>query len=97
VLAGAPTEFTSTLLGREKLGKTEVVVLKLVPNNDQSLVKTMKLWVDNTTWMIKKVDIADVNGKQTEYMVTEVKTNTGLQDSDFTYQLPEGTEVVDLR
>jgi outer membrane lipoprotein carrier protein len=97
VLAGAPTEFSSTLLGKEKLGKAEVVVLKLVPTNDQSLVKTMKLWVDNTTWLIKKVEIADVNGKQTEYIVTEVRTNTGLQDSDFTYQLPEGTEVVDLR
>ena len=97
VLAGAPTEFSSTLLGREKLGKAEVVVLKLVPNNDQSLVKTMKLWVDNATWLIRKVEIADVSGKQTEYVVTEVKTNTGLQDSDFTYQLPEGTEVVDLR
>jgi len=97
VLAGAPTEFSSTLLGREKLGKTEALVLKLVPNSDQSLVKTMKLWIDNSTWLIKKVEIEDVNGKQTEYVVTEVKTNTGLQDSDFTYQLPEGTEVVDLR
>jgi len=97
VLAGAPNDFMSTLLGTEKLGKAEVVVLRLAPSNDQSLVKTMKLWVDNSTWLIKKVEIADVNGKQTEYMVTEVKTNMGLQDSYFTYQLPEGTEVVDLR
>jgi chaperone LolA len=97
VLAGAPKDFTSTLLGTEKLGKAEVVVLRLVPTNDQSLVKTMKLWVDNSTWLIKKVEIADVNGKQTEYMVTEVKTNMGLQDSCFIYQVPEGTEVVDLR
>jgi outer membrane lipoprotein carrier protein len=97
VLAGAPTEFTSTMLGKEKLGKAEVVVLRLVPTNEQSLVKTMKLWVDNNTWLIKKVEIADVNGKETEYVVTEVKTNTGLQDSCFTYQMPEGTEVVDLR
>jgi outer membrane lipoprotein carrier protein len=97
VLSGAPTEFSSALLGREKLGKVEVVVLKLIPTNSQSLVKTMKLWVDIATWLIRKVEIADVNGKQTEYMVTEVRTNIGLQDSEFTYQPPEGTEVVDLR
>ena len=97
VLTGAPTEFTSTLLGIEKIGKVDVAVLKLVPGNDQSLVKMMKLWVDNSTWLIKKAEISDVNGKQTEYVVTEVKINTGLQDSRFTYQVPEGAEVVDLR
>ncbi|MBM2840369.1 MAG: Outer rane lipoprotein-sorting protein [Bacteroidetes bacterium] len=97
VLTSAPTEYTSTLLGSEKIGKTDVVVLKLTPKNDQSLVKTMKLWVDNATWLIKKAEIVDVNGKQTEYLVTEVKVNTGLPDSRFTYQAPEGAEVVDLR
>lgn len=97
VLTGAPAEFTSTLLGKEKIGKVDVAILKLVPQNDQSLVRMMKLWVDNATWLIKKAEITDVNGKQTEYVVTEVKINTGLPDSRFTYQVPEGTEVVDLR
>jgi outer membrane lipoprotein carrier protein len=97
VLTGAPTEFMSTLLGNEKIGKTEVVALKLAPKNDQSMVKTMKLWVDNSTWLIKKAEIVDVNGKQTEYLVTDVKINTGLQDSRFMYEVPEGVEVVDLR
>ncbi len=97
ILTGAPSDFTSTMIGRDKIGKTDVMVLKLVPNNDQSMVKTMKLWVDNSTWLIKKAEIVDVNGKQTEYLVTDVKINTGLQDSRFTYQVPEGAEVVDLR
>jgi outer membrane lipoprotein carrier protein len=97
VLTGAPTEFASTLIGKERIGKTEVVALKLIPRDAQSLVKMMKLWIDNSTWLIKKAEIVDVNGKQTEYLVTDVKINTGLQDSRFTYQVPEGTEVVDLR
>ncbi len=97
ILTGAPSDFTSTMIGKDKIGKTDVVVLKLVPNSEQSMVKTMKLWVDNSTWLIKKAEIVDVNGKQTEYLVTDVKINTGLQDSRFTYQVPEGAEVVDLR
>ena len=97
ILTGAPTEFTSTLIGKDKLINTDVLVLKLAPSNDVSMVKTMKLWVDNSTWLIKKAEIVDVNGKQTDYLVTEVKINTGLQDSRFIYQVPEGAEVVDLR
>ena len=57
----------------------------------------MKLWVDNSTWLIKKAEILDVNGKQTEYVVTDIKTNVGLEDSRFTFQVPEGVEIVDLR
>lgn len=97
ILGGAPTDFTTTLLGNEKVGRTETVELKLDPTNDQSMVKSMRLWVDNSTWLIKKAEIVDVNGKETEYVVTDAKTNVGLDDSRFTFQVPEGVEVVDLR
>jgi outer membrane lipoprotein-sorting protein len=39
----------------------------------------------------------DANGKKTEYVVNDIKLNTGLQDSRFAYQIPQGVEVVDLR
>jgi outer membrane lipoprotein carrier protein len=97
VLTGAPSDFNASLLGREKLGRTDVVVLKLIPRNERSAVRSMKLWVDSSTWLIRRVEIVDVIGKQTEYLVTDAKLNTGIQDSRFTYQVPEGTEVVDLR
>ena len=97
ILSGTPEEYASTLLGTEKMGASEVCALRLVPRNEGSLVKTMKLWIDTSTWLIKKAEIVDVNGKQTDYLVTEVKINTGLQDSRFVYQVPAGTEVVDLR
>lgn len=97
ILTGAPIDYISTLLGKDKIGKTEVVALKLTPKNEQSLVKTMRLWVDNSTWLIKKASIADVNGRQTEYLVTDVRINMGIQDSRFVFEVPEGVEVVDLR
>lgn len=97
ILMHSPTEYTPSILGKDKIGKTDVLVLKLVPRNDQSMIKTMKVWVDNATWLIKKVEILDVNGKQTEYLITDLRINSGVKDSLFTYQIPEGVEVVDLR
>jgi chaperone LolA len=97
ILSGAPTDFTAALLGEDRIGKTETVVIKLTPKNEQSMIKTIKLWVDNSTWLIRKAEINDVNGKDTEYLVTDIKINTGVEDSRFSYQVPEGAEVVDLR
>jgi len=97
ILTAAPDDFSATLIGSEKTGKGEAVVLKLMPKDDQAFVTSMKLWVDNATWLIRKVEFVDINGKETEYTVNEMKVNIGLQDSRFTYQIPEGVEVVDLR
>ena len=57
----------------------------------------MKLWIDDGEWMMKKVELTDVNGKVTTYTVTDARVNIGLPDSRFKYQIPEGTDVVDLR
>jgi outer membrane lipoprotein carrier protein len=97
VLSAAPEDFTPTLLGNEKIGDTEAIVLKLLPKDDQSFLESMKLWVDQKEWLIKKVEMVDQNGKLTEYIVKEIRINVGLQDSQFTYHIPADAEVVDLR
>ena len=97
ILTGAPEDFAATVVGREALGKSSAIILKLVPRDDQAFVRTMRIWVDDGTWMIRRVELVDANGKETQYTVSDVKINIGLQDSRFTYQIPEGVEVVDLR
>lgn len=97
ILAGAPKDYSAVLLDNEKMGGKDVVVLKLVPKNENASVKTMKLWVDEGTWLTKKVELVDVGGNETTYVVEDFKTNLGLPDSRFTYQIPQGVEVVDLR
>ena len=97
ILAGAPGDFSAFIVSHEKLGKTDVVVLKLVPGDEGSVIKSLKLAVDESTWFIKKVELVDVNGKETEYLINELHVNTGLLNSRFTYEIPQGVEVVDLR
>jgi outer membrane lipoprotein carrier protein len=97
ILTGTPTGYTPSVLGKERLGRTETVVLKLTASREDAFVQSLKLWIDESTWLIKKVDYGDVSGKRTEYTVNDIKINIGLDDSRFAYQVPEGVEVVDLR
>jgi chaperone LolA len=97
VLVQAPTDYTSSLLGKEKLGKIDAVILKLVPRDENAMVTAMKIWVNEQDWMLRKVEISDLTGKLTTYTVSSIKVNTGIPDSRFVFQVPEGVEVVDLR
>lgn len=92
-----PANYYATLLGTEKSGDVRHVTLKLVPKDDQSFVKSMKVTIDEGSWIVRKVEIVDVNDTETTYTVQDVKVNTHVRDSLFTFTPPRGTEVVDLR
>jgi outer membrane lipoprotein-sorting protein len=79
------------------MGKLDMVVLKLTPPDRKSAVKSMKIWVQEGDWLVRRVEMLDVHGKQTTYQVHSFKTNSGVADSLFTFQPPDGVEVVDLR
>jgi outer membrane lipoprotein carrier protein len=97
LLTTAPDEYTSRIAGKEKLGSTGTVVLLLTPKDEASSVKSLKLWVDENTALVKQVVLVDVNGRETQYTVRTIDINTGLEDGRFVFEIPEGVEVVDLR
>lgn len=97
LLLGTSGGYTPLLVGTERLGKTDMKVLKLTPGDEQSMVSSIRLWVDERDWTVRQVEVIDVNGKQTTYTVVQLKLNPGLPDSRFSFQPPEGVEVVDLR
>ena len=57
----------------------------------------MKLWVAEEDGLIRKVELDDVSGKVSVYVVNDVKINKGIPDSRFSYKAPAGAEVVDMR
>jgi len=96
-LLNLPARYYSTLLGKEKLEKSEAYLLKLVPKDDQAFIKSVKMWVEEGSWVVRKVLIEDINDTKTEYAITDIKLNTRVADSLFSFTPPAGTEVVDLR
>lgn len=96
-LLNLPSNYYSSILGKESADGSSLVVLRLLPKDDQSFVKSMKVWVEEGTWVVRKVELVDVNDTQTLYTVQDVKLNTNVKESAFAFSPPSGTEVVDLR
>jgi outer membrane lipoprotein-sorting protein len=47
--------------------------------------------------MLRKIVILDVNETETTYAVKDIKLNTNIKEKTFTFETPEGSEIVDLR
>jgi outer membrane lipoprotein-sorting protein len=97
ILSAAPGDFTPTLIGRDRIGPYETYVLKLIPPGEPGFVRSMKLWISESDYLTRKVEMIDANGKETTYQVNDLRINAGLADARFSYTAPEGADVVDLR
>ncbi len=96
-LLNLPANYYASLVPQEKAGQGSMIVLKLVPKDDQSFIKSMKVWVEESSWVVRKVEMLDVNDTEKTYTVQEIKINTNLKENTFAFTPPAGTEVVDLR
>lgn len=96
-LLNLPSNYFATIVQPEQGADKSVIALKLVPKDDQSFIKSMKVWIDAGSWVVKKVEMLDVNDTEKIYTVQDIKINTGLKENTFSFTPPQGTEVVDLR
>lgn len=97
MLANAPRDYISTIIGQEEVDGVETLVLKLLPRERKSLTQFMKVWVDPAEWLMMKVEILDVSDNRTTYTAKDIKVNDGVSDQFFRFVIPPDVEVLDLR
>ncbi len=91
-----PKDYYSTLVGEEQVGKQRCYVLKLTPKEDNSFATALKIWVSKD-WYIRKVEVTDINGAVTMYLIESLSVDQKLADSRFEFLAPEKAEIIDLR
>ena len=97
VLVNVPDHYRSIVLAEEKVNGRDASVLKLTPVDPKSNIQWMKIWVGHDDWMMKKVQVLEVSDNLTTYGIDSMRTNIGLGDDQFTFDAPQGVEVIDLR
>jgi len=70
--------------------------LELKPKRTMGYINTVYIDVVSRDFPVKTLTLLDVYGNKIVIEMKNVKLNTGLEDSFFTFKLPPGTEVFDL-
>ncbi|MDZ7369960.1 MAG: outer membrane lipoprotein carrier protein LolA [candidate division KSB1 bacterium] len=71
-------------------------VLMKAKSEDQ-YVTCMKLWIDEKSRLIRKIEQTDVNDNITLFEVKNIDTSVKLTPRDFSFSPPEGADVIDMR
>ncbi|MBI5020859.1 MAG: outer membrane lipoprotein chaperone LolA [Ignavibacteriales bacterium] len=97
MLTNIPKNYNATLLNRDEEGGADIAVLKLLPKEERSSFRSIKMWVDEDKSVLKKIQIIDASKNTITYTINNLFINSGLKENSFSYQPPDGYEVIDLR
>jgi len=92
-------QYRAEYVALEKVGDKQCHSVKLIPKekDKDADVAEMKVWVDSDRWVVLKTAYVDLNGDVTTYRLSEVAVDPKMDDALFTFQVPEGVDVVDMR
>ena len=84
-------EFVTGEAPRDELG------LKLAPATGDPSFESLVLWVGREDHRLVESVVVDLFGNRTALRLSDVVENAGTRPADFQLEVPDGTEVIDLR
>jgi outer membrane lipoprotein carrier protein len=96
-LLNIPDDYYVTVGDRESVEGQSLIVLRLVPKDDNQFVRSMRMWVDENGWIVRRAEVIDLNENKRTYIVRDIQLNQGIDEGLFSYRPPENVEIIDLR
>ncbi len=93
-----PRDYFASLLEEVEIDGNDFYVIKLDPKEGiYGYIKSMKIWVNESNYIINKIEYMDFNDNISTFEVQKVDIEKKLPEGLFKFRIKEGMEVVDLR
>lgn len=87
--------YAPSVEGTDVLDGHDVHVLDLEPR-ERTVFERARLWVDVEEGLIRKVEVEEENESIRIVELTNLRLDPGMSPEDFTFQVPDGAQVIDL-
>lgn len=91
-----PSQCKVKFEGKEKAGSEEFNIISMTPVKSAGTFSSIRIWSDNSN-LIRKVNVADRSGSNLVFEFSNIRLNSNIPDSKFSFEPPKGSEVIDLR
>ncbi|MFO7818584.1 MAG: LolA family protein [Thermodesulfobacteriota bacterium] len=73
----------------------ELIKLKLVPHKPETNLVLAYIWVDDQSWMVKRILLVDFWGNGNELHLNDIQLDVDIDRAKFEFVPPEGVEIKD--
>jgi outer membrane lipoprotein-sorting protein len=84
-------------VGKTVSGGKEFLDLRLDPARAMKNLDSLDVLLDKGDYSLHRIASRDVSGNLAEYTLLSVKRNSGLKEKEFSFAIPKGADVVDMR
>jgi len=88
------SEFRLRMLDAKQLKFEGGYVLEAVPNKPTPAYQKLLLYVDGSTYQVRRVLLLDAQGNRNRFTFVNPKVNVRVPDSEFQFIPPKGTQVI---
>lgn len=91
-------EYDISVLGKDTIDGRNTYLLEAKPKEIEgkdNIIDEIKIWIDEETWMPLRSEIS-LDTQRIEIEIQNLKINTGISDTEFVFDVPEGAEVVTM-
>ena len=81
----------------KQLQGVQVHVIKLDPTGQVKGFRSMEVWLKDSDQTPAKLVTVDLGGTTATYLITNLRKNPSVQESDFRFVAPAGVEEIDMR
>ncbi len=89
-----PIETMGEKISLQEEKETEVV-LRIDPAEDLAIFQEIRLWIDTSNWMPKRIELVEKNGDRTTITYRHIRINSGIPDSSFELHLSPDVEIIE--
>ena len=75
--------------------KEDEVVLGIDPAEDLAIFQEIRISIDTSNWMPKRLELTEKSGDRTITNYLNIRTNVGIPDSSFQLRLPPDVEIIE--
>jgi len=98
ILFSYPDEYNTKIIQKStELDGQFVVVLRMLPKNEDQFIQEIKVWINRESWKPMKVEFTDLNDNQTVYGIESIAKDANISEDAFQFQPPKEAEVIDVR
>ena len=85
------------MIMEEKIFDHPCYVIQLTSETEDIFIQKVRVWVNKKNWIPQKIEQTDLNQNVTIYLLKKVELGIPVEDNQFRFQMPDSTEIIDMR